>query len=176
MLKHRVLITEQQIRQRVQELADALNKQYKDQTLDVVCVLKGSFLFFADLVRQLQMPVRIHFLQVSSYGEADSSGTVNIHFSSTINLQEKDVLLVEDILDTGITLDYLLKHLKEKNPRSIKVCVFLYKPERRKLDIVPDYVGFQIPDEFVIGYGLDFREIGRNLGYIGVLDPSEYRK
>lgn len=177
MYKHRVLITEQQIRQRVQELADSLNKQYHDQPLDVICVLKGSFIFVSDLIRRLDVPVRVHFLQVSSYGVgSESSGTVSIHFSSAINLQEKDVLVIEDILDTGITLDYLLKHLQEKNPRSIKLCVLLDKPERRKIDITPDYMGFQIPDEFVIGYGLDFQDLGRNLNYIAVLDPSEYRK
>jgi hypoxanthine phosphoribosyltransferase len=177
MFKHRVLITEEQIHQRVQELADALNKEYKGQILDVICVLKGSFIFVSELIRKLEVPVRVHFLQVSSYGTGtQSSGTVSIHFSTTFNPENKDVLLVEDILDTGITLDYLLRQLKDKTPRSLKLCVLLYKPERRKLDITPDYVGFQIPDEFVIGFGLDYQELGRNMNYIAVLDPSEYKK
>lgn len=177
MYKHKVLITNEQIQQRVTELADMLNKQYKGQKLDVICVLKGSFVFVSDLLRRLEMPVRVHFMQVSSYGTGSkSSGRVNIRFTTAFNLQDNDVLLVEDILDTGITLDYLLRQLKEKNPRSIKVCVLLYKPERRKIDITPDYMGFQIPDEFVIGYGLDYQELGRNLNYIAMLDPSEYKK
>lgn len=177
MYKHRVLITQEQVHQRIKELADTLNKEYKDQTLDVICVLKGSFIFVSELIRKLDIPVRVHFLQVSSYGAgSQSSGTVSIHFTTTFSLENRDVLLVEDILDTGITLDYLLRQLKEKAPRSLKLCVLLYKPERRKLDITPDYVGFQIPDEFVIGFGLDYKELGRNLNYIAVLDPSEYKK
>lgn len=177
MFKHRVLITEEQIRQRIQELGETLNHEYKGRTLDIICVLKGSFIFVSELIRKLDIPVRVHFLQVSSYGTgSQSSGTVSLHFSTTFNLENKDVLLVEDILDTGITLDYLLRQLKEKTPNSLKLCVLLYKPERRKLDITPDFVGFQIPDEFVVGFGLDFGELGRNLNYIAVLDPSEYKK
>src|SRR5262249_5132655 len=116
-------------------------------------------------------------VRVSSYDSgSESSGTVNLHFASAIDLRGRDVLLFEDILDTGITLDYLIKHLQEKNPRSLKICVLLDKPEKRKVDIQPDYVGFQIPDEYVIGYGLDYQELGRNLRYVAVLDPAEYRR
>lgn len=177
MYKHTALISEEQIRQRVRQLADQLSKDYSDVTLDVICVLKGALFFVADLAREMESPVRIHFLQVSSYGNAsESSGKAKLHFSASVDLQDRHILLVEDILDTGITLDYLLKHLREKKPRSLKTCVLLDKPSRRRVNVTPDYYGFQIPDEFVIGYGLDYREFGRNLRYIAVLDPSEYKK
>ena len=176
MYKHKILLTETQIQQRVKELAEIFNADYRGEVLDLICILKGAVFFVADLMRHLEIPVRLHFLQVSSYGiGTESSGTVNLHFSSLTDLQNRHVVLVEDILDTGITLDYLLKHLREKNPRSLKACVLLDKPEKRKLDIEPDYTGFQIPDNFVIGYGLDYREFGRNLRYIAVLDPSEHK-
>jgi hypoxanthine phosphoribosyltransferase len=172
-----LLISEVQIQQRVQELADVLNKEYQDRSLDIVCVLKGAMMFASDLVRQLEIDVRIHFLQAISYSTGtESSETVNLHFTSVFDIRDCHILLVEDILDTGITMDYLLKHLIENGPKSTKVCVLLDKPDRRKLNIQPDYVGFQIPDEFVIGYGLDYLEYGRNLKYIGVLDRSEYQK
>ena len=177
MYKHRVLITEEEIRERCKELARTLNTDYQGRTLDIICTLKGAVFFAADLMRELTIPVRLHFIQVSSYGSStENSGTIHLHFSSAFDLQHRDVLLVEDILDTGITLDYLVKHLSEKNPSSLKTCILLDKPERRKLDINPDYKGFEIPDVFVIGYGLDYNEFGRNLSYIAELDPSEYGK
>ncbi len=177
MYKNKQLISEEKIRNRVQELAEVLNKEYQNQPLDIVCVLKGAMMFTSDLVRQLEMDVRIHFLQAISYNTGtESSETVNLHFTSVFDIRDCHVLLVEDILDTGITLDYLLKHLNENAPKSVRICVLLDKPEKRKLNIQPDYVGFQIPDEFVIGYGLDYLEFGRNLRYIGVLDRSEYEK
>src|SRR5262249_27703184 len=176
MYKHKVLITEDQIIRRVEELALELNKQYGEKTLDVVCVLKGATIFMADLIRKLNMPVRTHFVQVSTYGTgSESSGTVSLHFSTAADLLDRDVILLEDILDTGITLDYLLKHLKEKKPRSIQVCVLLDKPTKRKVNLQPHFRGFEIPDEFVIGYGLDYQELGRNLRFIAALDPSEYK-
>lgn len=176
MYKHKVLITEDQIIRRVEELALELNKQYGEKTLDVVCVLKGATIFMADLIRKLNMPVRTHFVQVSTYGTgSESSGTVSLHFSTVADLLDRDVILLEDILDTGITLDYLLKHLKEKKPRSIQVCVLLDKPTKRKVNLQPHFRGFEIPDEFVIGYGLDYQELGRNLRFIAALDPSEYK-
>lgn len=177
MFKHKVLISEEKIQERIAAVAASLNRDYADHTLDVICILKGGLIFMSDLIRSLTMPVRLHFLQVSSYGdETESSGTVNLHFSSVSeDLTDRDVLLVEDVLDTGITLDYLIKQLKEERPATLKTCVLLDKPSRRKLNIKADYVGFEIPDNFVIGYGLDYRELGRNLRYIAELDPSECR-
>lgn len=177
MYKHQVLFTEDEIQQRVRELADKLNEDYSHGSLDIICVLKGAMFFVSDLSRQLTMPVRLHFLQVSSYGdEAESRGTVNLRFSSVSeDLVNRNVLLIEDILDTGITLDYLLRQLKEENPFSLRTCVLLDKPSRRRIDVRADYVGFVIEEHFVIGYGLDYQEFGRNLNYIAILDPGEYR-
>jgi hypoxanthine phosphoribosyltransferase len=177
MYKHQVLIPEEKIKARINEMAVTINNDYDGYILDLICILKGGTVFVSDLIRCLKVPVRIHFVQVQSYGdETESSGTVNLHFSSVSeDLQGKQVLVVEDILDTGITLDYLVKQLKEEHPQSLKTCVLLDKPSRRKLNIRADYVGFEIEDHFVIGYGLDYRELGRNLPYIAELDPSEYR-
>lgn len=178
MFKHQILITEDEIQQRVRELAEKLNEDYSHGSLDIICVLKGAIIFVADLSRQLTMPVRLHFLQVSSYGdEAENRGTVNLRFSSVSeDLLNRNVLLIEDILDTGITLDYLLRQLKEENPFSLRTCVLLDKPARRRVDVRADYVGFVIEEHFVIGYGLDYQEFGRNLNYIAILDPAEYRE
>jgi hypoxanthine phosphoribosyltransferase len=177
MYKHKVLIPEEKIQQRIATLGASLNRDYVGRILDMICILKGGVIFASDLIRNLTVPVRLHFVQVSSYGdEMETSGTVNLHFSSVSeDLTDRDVLLVEDVLDTGITLDYLIKQLKEERPASLKTCVLLDKPSRRKLNITADYVGFEIPDNFVIGYGLDYRELGRNLRYIAELDPSECR-
>jgi hypoxanthine phosphoribosyltransferase len=177
MYKHKVLIPEEKIQERIAAVASSIDRDYADRALDVICILKGSLIFTSDLIRKLTIPVRLHFVQVSSYGdETESSGTVNLHFSSVSeDLKDRDVLLVEDVLDTGITLDYLIKQLKEERPATLKTCVLLDKPSRRKLNITADYVGFEIADNFVIGYGLDFRELGRNLRYIAELDPSECR-
>jgi hypoxanthine phosphoribosyltransferase len=177
MYKHKILIQEEKIQERIAAIAAALNRDYSDRALDVICILKGSLIFTSDLIRKLTIPVRLHFVQVSSYGaESESSGTVNLHFSSVSeDLTDRDVLLVEDVLDTGVTLDYLIKQLKEERPATLKTCVLLDKPSRRKLNITADYVGFEIADNFVIGYGLDYRELGRNLRYIAELDPSECR-
>jgi hypoxanthine phosphoribosyltransferase len=175
--KNKLLISEEQIRHRIAELAETLNQEYEKETLDIVCVLKGAVMFASDLIRHLKMDVRLHFLQAISYSTGtESSETVNLHFTSVFDIRDCHVLLVEDILDTGITMDYLVKHLIENGPESIKICVLLDKPDRRKVNIQPDYVGFQIPDEFVIGYGLDYQELGRNLQHIAVLDRSEYEK
>lgn len=176
MYKHQILITEDEIHQRVRELATTLNEDYSHGSLDIICVLKGAIFFVTELARQLTMPVRLHFLQVSSYGdESESRGTVNLRFSSVSeDLVNRNVLLVEDILDTGITLDYLLRQLKEENPFSLRTCVLLDKPSRRRVDVQADYVGFVIEEHFVIGYGLDYQEFGRNLSYIAILDPAEF--
>jgi hypoxanthine phosphoribosyltransferase len=177
MYKHKRLIGERKLHDRIGELAAVINQEYQGRLLDVVCVLKGAFFFVSDLLRKVTVPVRLHFVEISSYGaETTNSGTVSLHFSSIDDLKDKNILVVEDILDTGITLDYLLKHLGDQQPASMKVCVLLDKPERRRVDVRPDFVGFQIPDHFVIGYGLDYRELGRNLKYIAILDPKEYQK
>jgi hypoxanthine phosphoribosyltransferase len=168
--KTEVLLTEEQIQNRVQELAEKINAEYEGITVDILCILKGSLVFAADLIRRLTIPIRIHFMQVRSYGSnTQSTGTVHLHFSSDYELKQCDVLLVEDILDTGITLEFVQEHLKEKNLKSLRTCVLLDKPARRKVNIRADYVGFKIEDHFVVGYGLDFKEFGRNLPYIGIL-------
>jgi hypoxanthine phosphoribosyltransferase len=175
--KHKPFISERKLRNRVKSLAAEINREYQGKMLDVVCVLKGAFFFVSDLLRLLKVTTRLHFVEVSSYGpDTTNSGTVSLHFSSVNDLKDKDILVVEDILDTGITLDYLLKHLENHQPSSMRVCVLLDKPDRRRVDVRPNFVGFQIPDHFVIGYGLDYRELGRNLKYIAILDPKEYQK
>jgi hypoxanthine phosphoribosyltransferase len=175
MYKHKRLISERKIQERIRQLAAEIDQQYEGKVLDIVCVLKGAFFFVSDLIRVLKIPVRLHFVEVSTYGpNTTTSGTISLHFSSVDDLRGKEILVVEDILDTGITLDYLTKHLGDQGPASLKVCVLLDKPDRRRVDVKPDFVGFQIPDHFVIGYGLDYRELGRNLKYIAILDPKEY--
>jgi hypoxanthine phosphoribosyltransferase len=177
MYKHKILITEEQIQQRIHGIAAEINEEFQDITLDLICILKGGVVFLCDLMRHLTVPVRIHFVRVSSYLDStETSGTVSLHFSSVSeDLKDRSVLLVEDIVDTGITLDYLIKQLKEEQPAVLKTCVFLDKPSRRKLLLKPDWVGFEISDQFVIGYGLDYQELGRNLRYVAELDQSEYR-
>jgi len=166
----RPLLSEEQILNRVNELAAKINKDYESHTLDVVCVLKGSLVFTADLIRRLTIPVRIHFLQVSSYGAAlKSSGTVSFHLSSQSKLEHRHVLVLEDILDTGITFEFLLQHLEQLNPSSMKTCVLLNKSARRKVAVPVDYTGFEIEDHFVVGYGLDYNELYRNLPHVAVL-------
>ncbi len=169
MFKAEILLTEEQIQRRVQQLAEKINDDYEGLTVDVLCVLKGSLLFAADLIRRLTIPLRIHFMQVQSYAGGESSGTVHLHFSSDFELMQCDVLLIEDILDTGITLEYVQEHLKQKHLKSLKLCVLLDKPARRKVNVLPHYVGFEIQDHFVVGYGLDYNEFGRNLPYIGII-------
>jgi hypoxanthine phosphoribosyltransferase len=172
-MKTRPLLTEEEIAAKIRELAGRLNLDYEGQTVDILCALKGSLFFAADLIRRLTFPLRIHFMQVQSYsGGTESSGTVHLHFSSEFELEGRDVLLIEDILDTGITLQFLLDHMKEKNPKRFRTCVLLDKPSRRKVDLRPDYSGFEIEDHFVVGYGLDFNEFGRNLPYIAILEEK----
>lgn len=141
-----------------------------DQPLVVVCVLKGSVLFFADLVRHIQVPTNLVFLGVSSYaGATESSGAVRLTHDLTVDIAGRDVLIVEDIVDTGLTMNYLLHTLRSRNPKSLQVCTLLHKPARKKIDTQLDHVGFTIDDVFVIGYGLDYDERYRNLPYIGVM-------
>jgi hypoxanthine phosphoribosyltransferase len=171
-----VLLTEEQIGAKVVELGQLISTDYAGRQLTLVSVLKGSLPFMADLMRNISLPLRIDLMEVSSYGgtATESSGLVRILKDLSAPIEGRDVLLVEDIIDTGLTLNYLLRYLKGKNPRSIKVCTLLNKPARRLVEIPLDYVGFEIPDAFVVGYGLDFGEVYRNLRFVGVLRPEAY--
>lgn len=171
----RVLLTEEEIQKIVERLGKEITKDYEGKNLLVVSVLKGSVMIMADLMRQIKLPCKIDFMAVSSYGSGTtSSGTVKIIKDLNINLEGYDILIVEDILDSGITLSNLKELLMLRKPASVKICTFLDKPDRRKADIVADYTGAQIPDEFVVGYGLDYDEKYRNLPFVGVLSPSVY--
>ena len=171
-----VLITEDQIRAKVRELGAKIGADYSSSAVTLVSVLKGSLPFMADLMRAIAIPVQIDLMEVSSYGGAstETSGLVRILKDLSSSIAGKDVLIVEDIIDTGLTLNYLLRYLRGKNPRSLRVCALLDKPARRLVEIQIDYLGFTIPDEFVVGYGLDFGEYYRNLPYIGVLRRELY--
>ena len=171
-----VLITEEQIRAKVRELGGQISADYASSSVTLVSVLKGSLPFMADLMRAISIPVQIDLMEVSSYGgtATETSGLVRILKDLRESIEGKDVLIVEDIIDTGLTLNYLLRYLRGKNPRSLRVCTLLDKPARRLVDIQVDYVGFTIPDQFVVGYGLDYGELYRNLKFVGVLKPEVY--
>ena len=170
-----VLLTEDQIRGRVEELGVELAHDYADRQPVLVSVLKGSIVFLADLIRATELPLSLDLMELSSYCDAtESSGQVRILKDLSGSIEGRDVIVVEDIIDTGLTLNYLLRYLHERSPASIRICCLLDKPARRLADIEIDYRGFTIPDRFVIGYGLDFDERYRNLPYIGVLRPSVY--
>lgn len=171
----KVLISEEEIAKRVKELGAQLTRDYKGKDLMVVGILKGCMLFLSDLVRSIDLPLTMDFMVVSSYGNATkSSGVVRIIKDLERDIEGKDVLIVEDIVDTGLTLSYLVENLKTRNPSSVKVCSLLDKPERRKVHVDIEYIGFGIPDEFVIGYGLDYAEVYRNLPFVGVPKPEVY--
>jgi len=171
-----ILISEEEIRQKVRELGATISNDYQGQSLVVVGILKGAIIFLADLVRHLHMPVTLDFMAVSSYGSGTkSSGAVRILKDLEAGLEDRHVLIVEDIVDTGLTLKYLTENLKARGPASLRICSFLDKPSRRQIDIHPDYCGFAIPDHFVVGYGLDYAERYRNLPYVAVLKPEAYR-
>ncbi|MBI5756012.1 MAG: hypoxanthine phosphoribosyltransferase [Nitrospirae bacterium] len=168
------LIPQREIEKRVRELGTKITADYDGKELLMICLLKGAYIFFADLVRNIQLPVMVDFMMVSSYGAGTtSSGSVKIIQDLSSPIKGKDILIVEDIVDSGLTLSYLYKTLKAKRPRSLKVCVLLDKVERRKHSIPIDYIGFTIPNKFIIGYGLDYQDKYRNLPYIAVLDISE---
>ncbi len=170
-----VLLTEEEIKEIVKRLGREITEDYKDKNLLVVSVLKGSVMIMADLLREIKLPLKIDFMSVSSYGSGTtSSGTVKIIKDLDINLNGYDILIVEDILDSGATLSSLKDILLTRKPASVKICTFLDKPDRRKANIKADYVGAVIPDEFVVGYGLDYDEKYRNLPYVGILSPSVY--
>ena len=166
----KVLVSEEELKAKVAELGAQISRDYEGKNLVLVSILKGSVVFMADLMRAVTIPCNIDFMVVSSYG----GGKIIKDLDG--DLSGKDVLIVEDILDTGITLSNLVPMLKMRNPNSVKICTILDKPSRRKADIAPDYEGFAVPDEFVVGYGLDYDEKYRNLPYIGVLKPSVYEK
>ncbi len=171
-----VLVSEEQIRLKVAELGERISADYEGRAVTLVSVLKGALPFMADLMRAMRIPVQIDLMEVSSYGgtTTESTGLVRILKDLSSSIAGKDVLIVEDIIDTGLTLNYLLRYLRGKNPSSIKICALLDKPARRLVEINIDYLGFTIPDEFVVGYGLDFGEYYRNLPFIGVLRRELY--
>lgn len=170
-----VLFSEEQLEQRVCELAAQIDRDYAGKEPLLVSVLRGSFVFMADLVRHITLPCTVDFMAVSSYGSGTtSSGQVKIIKDLSEQIEGKDVIVVEDILDSGNTLSYLLKLLEARHPASIRLCTLLDKPERRKKPVQVHYSGFTIPDAFVVGYGLDYAEHYRNLPYIGVLKPEIY--
>ncbi|SHH01596.1 hypoxanthine phosphoribosyltransferase [Tepidibacter thalassicus] len=161
------LCSEEDINKRVAELGKQISNDYKDKKLFVISLLKGSFIFTADLVRKIDIPVKIGFMTTSSYGHGEeSSGKVNMLSDITDDISGYDVLVVDDITDSALTMSYVMNHLKSKNPASIKCCVLLDKPSRRKVDLVPDYVGFTIEDKFVVGYGLNYGDYYRNVPYV----------
>lgn len=171
----RVLLCEEDIQKIVTDLGKKISEDYKGKNLVLVSVLKGSVVFMADLMRAIDIPCSIDFMVVSSYGSGtSSSGVVKIIKDLDLNLDGLDLLIVEDILDTGRTLASLIDILKMRNPSSVKICTFLDKPDRRIADIEADYIGAKVPDEFVVGYGLDYDERFRNLPYVGVVKPEVY--
>jgi hypoxanthine phosphoribosyltransferase len=170
-----ILITAEEIQAKTAELASQISADYEGQNLLLVCILKGGMVFLADLMRHLTIPHEIDFMAVSSYGAStESTGIVRILMDLETNIQGRNVLIVEDIIDTGRTLKYITENLKTRRPASLRICTLLNKPARRTIEIPLDYVGFEIPNKFVIGYGLDYAEIYRNLPFVGVLKAELY--
>lgn len=174
----KILITEEQIQRRIAEMGQELTREYADKFPVIVGVLKGVVVFFADMVRQIKVPCQMDFLWISSYQGTDSTGQMVVKRDVGVNVKGRHVLILEDIYDTGNSLDFTVRHLLEKQPASLKICTLLDKPERRKpgITLKPDYVGFTVPNEFVVGYGLDYNEEYRNLPYVGILKPEVYGK
>lgn len=169
--KIRVLVSEEDVTKRIKKIGAQISKDYEGKEVHVICVLKGGVFFMCDLAKRISVPVSMDFMSVSSYGnEKQSSGVVKIVKDLDESLDGKDVIIVEDIIDSGRTLSYLVEILKKRNPNSLKICTLLDKPERRVSDVKVDYVGFNIPDEFVVGYGLDYMQKYRNLPFIGVVE------
>ena len=174
----KVLLSEEEIQAKVCELADILSREYADKDPVFVGVLKGVVVFFADMMKRINIPAQIDFMWVSSYQGTNSTNVMDVKKDVSSNLEGRHVVILEDIFDTGNSLDFTYKHLLSKNPASLKICTLLDKPERRNpaVTLVPDYVGYVIPNEFVVGYGLDYNEHYRNLPYIGILRPEIYSK
>lgn len=172
----KVLLTKEQIAERIAEMGRVLSEEYAGKDPVFVGVLKGVVVFYADMVRQISVPCQFDFMWISSYEGTRSTGQMTVKRDVSADLKGRHVVILEDIFDTGHSLDFTYKHLLSKEPASLKICTLLDKPERRdpKVTLVPDYVGFTIPNEFVVGYGLDFNEFYRNLPYIGVLKPEAY--
>jgi len=168
-----ILIEQDVLQARIAELGQEISKEYEGRDLLLVGVLKGAVFFMADLMRELTVPCEIDFMAISSYGAAtDSSGVVRILKDLDANISGRDVLVVEDIIDSGLTLSYLMRSLRARKPASLEICALLTKPERREIEVPVRFVGFEIPNKFVIGYGLDFAERYRNLPYVAVLHPD----
>ena len=167
----RVLYSAEQIADRVRAIGAEITRDYAEGRLVILCILKGSFVFAADLIRTINLPLRVEFLGVASYGSGtQSTGVVQVTQDLTSTIEGDDVLLVEDIIDSGLTIDYILKQLELRRPRSLRVCAFLHKPARAQRRVAVDYLGFTIEDEFVVGYGLDHAQRYRNLPYLGILE------
>lgn len=167
-----VLIEENEIKKKVAEIGSQINSDYRDRNPVFIGVLKGAFMFLADLLRETDIPLEVDFLSIRSYNGTESSGVVRITHDLSLNIENRDVILVEDIIDTGRTVKYILDNLRTRKPRTLSVCSLLNKEERRVIDVPLKYVGFTIPGLFVVGYGLDFDNRYRNLKYIGVLDDK----
>ena len=173
----RVLISEEEIKAKVQEMGKILSQEYAGKDPIFVGVLKGVVVFFADMMRAIDIPCQIDFMWISSYSGTNSTGKMEVKRDVSADIKGRHVVILEDIYDTGNSLDFTYKHLLAKEPASLKICTLLDKPERRKagITLVPDYIGFTIPNEFVVGYGLDFNEHFRNLPYVGILKPEAYQ-
>lgn len=172
--KIKVMISEEEVDAKIKKLAERISKDYEGRQVHLVCILKGSVFFTCELAKRITVPVSMDFMSVSSYGDGTkSSGVVRIAKDLDETLEGKDVLVIEDIIDSGRTLSYLIEILRKRNPASMKLCTLLDKPDRRTHDVHVDYVGFNIPDEFVVGYGLDYAQKYRNLPYIGVVEGVE---
>ena len=175
--KIRVLLSEEEVDARIQEVADVINKDYEGKDVHMICVLKGGVFFMCELAKRITRPVTLDFMSVSSYGDdTKSSGVVKIVKDLDDSIKGKNVIVVEDVVDSGRTLSYLLDMLKDRGPKSLRLCTLLDKPERRVVLVHVDYTGFEIPDEFVVGYGLDYAQKYRNLPYIGVVELDEASK
>ncbi|OCT13264.1 hypoxanthine phosphoribosyltransferase [Paenibacillus pectinilyticus] len=170
-----VLYSEEQIQGKIKELGELLSTDYEGKNPLVICVLKGAFIFMADLVKQIRVPLEIDFMAVSSYGQSTkSSGVVKIIKDLDVPVEGRHILIVEDIIDSGLTLSYLIDVLERRNAKTISVVALFNKPARRTVELEPDYAGYELPDEFVVGYGLDYAEKYRNLPFIGILKPEIY--
>ncbi|MBE6941524.1 MAG: hypoxanthine phosphoribosyltransferase [Ruminococcaceae bacterium] len=171
-----VMLTEAQIQSRIAEMGEILSEEYRDKNPVVIGVLKGVVVFYADMIRKITVPCQMEFMQISSYEGTESSGSVVVKQDIAVDIKGRHVLILEDIFDTGNSLSFVHAHLMAKEPASLKICTLLDKPERRKpgVTLQADYVGFTIPNEFVVGYGLDYNEYYRNLPYIGIMKPEAY--
>lgn len=170
----RVLLSEEEVDARIQAIGEEISRDYEGKQVHLICVLKGGSFFMCELAKRISVPVSLDFMSVASYGsDTKSSGVVRIVKDLDESLKDKDVIVVEDIVDSGRTLSYLLDVLRSREPRSLRLCTLLDKPERRVVNVAVDYTGFQIPDEFVVGYGLDYAQKYRNLPYIGVVELDE---